>query len=125
MFSATRSYISALRASASVGRASKLEHAGMYAEAVQAAKSGLTELRRPFVNRLSPPEGAALVSLTAIIERLTYKTTESGAELADLRDSLAFLKSLGPIESSPEADLRVWIPYLEEKLLQVGGESAA
>ena len=124
MFTAARSYVSALRAGAAVGRASKLERGGMHAEAIQAARSGLSELRRPFVKRLSPPEGAALVSLTVIIERLTNGTNAGGAEIADLRDSLAFLKLLGPVEASSVDDLRSWIPYLEAKLAQAFSEPA-
>ncbi len=124
MFKTVRSYISALRASAAVGRASKLERGGMHAEAIQAARSGLCELRRPFVKRLSPPEGAALVSLTAIIERLTHGTKAAGAEMVDLQDSLAFLRLLGPVETPPEDDLRSWIPYLEAKLSQASAEHA-
>jgi hypothetical protein len=124
MFTTARSYIAALRAGAAVGRASKLERDGMLPEAIQAARSGLCELRRPFVKRLSAPEGAALVSLTAIIERLTHGTNLGGAEVADLQDSLAFLKLLGPVETKSENDLRLWMPYFEAKLAQASSEPA-
>ena len=124
MFAMARSFFIALRASASVGRVSKLERQGMDAEAMEAARAGLSNLRRPFVNRLSPPEGAVLASLTAIIERLAHKTGSAGAEPVDLQDSLLFLRALGPADVASDDDLRSWIPYLESKLSQVSGDAA-
>jgi hypothetical protein len=123
MFRTIRSFVASLRASASVGRASSLARQGRDAEAIQVARIGLSKLRMSFVNRCSPPEGAALASLTTILESLAYKTNVEGAEVADLQDSLAFLKALGPVESPPEGDLRSWIPYLEAKLSQTPCES--
>ena len=91
---------------------------------MEAARTGLLNLRRTFVNRLSPPEGAALASLTAIIERLANKTGSVGAELVDLQDSLRFLRTLGPADIASDDDLRSWIPYLESRLSEVSGEVA-
>lgn len=125
MLATMRSFFVALRAGASVGRASRLERQGMHAEAMQVARAGLVDLRKPFVNRRSPPEGAALVSLTTIIERLAHKTGSVGAEEADLQDSLAFLKLLGPVEEPSEGDLRLWIPFLEAKISQAPSDRAA
>lgn len=116
MFNRFRSFIAALRASAAVGKASKLERQGHLPEAIQAARLGLSELRNPYVNRFSAPEGAALSSLTTILERLAHQTSSPGAEMADLKDSLEFLKALNSTEPIENGDLRSWIPYLEAKL---------
>ncbi|WP_146204459.1 hypothetical protein [Massilia glaciei] len=124
MFATARSFLIALRASASVGRASKLERQGMHAQAIEVAQSGLLALRKPFVNRRSPPEGAALASLTVILEGLAHKTGSAGAELIDLRDSLIFLEALGPAGKASNDDLRSWIPYLKSRLSQESVEFA-
>jgi hypothetical protein len=84
---------------------------------MKAARAGLSLLRKPFVNRMSPPEGAALASLTTIVEGLAHKAGTNGAEVVDLQDSLAFLKRLPP--STSEDDLQAWIPYLEAQLSMV------
>lgn len=118
MFATLRSFVVALRASAAVGRASRLQIQGNHAEAMQAARAGLSLLRKPFVNRMSPPKGAALASLTTMVEGLAHKTSASGAEVVDLQDSLAFLKKLPP--STSEGDLQAWIPYLEAQLTVSG-----
>ena len=116
MLNRLRSFIAALRASAAVGKASKLERQGRLPEAMQASRLGLSELRRPYVNRFSAPEGAALSSLTTILERLAHQTSSPGADVADLKDSLAFLRALTSAEPIENGDLRSWIPYLEGKL---------
>ena len=116
MFNRLRSFLASLEAAGAVGKASRLERQGQLLEAMQTATLGLSKLRRPYVNRLSPPEGAALASLTTILERLAHQTHSSGAEDLDIRDSLTFLKALGTNEPIENGDLRAWVPYLEAKL---------
>jgi hypothetical protein len=118
-----RSFIASIRAGAAVGRASGFERKGLLAEAVMTAKDGLSGLRQPYVNRSSPPEGAALASLTIILERLSEKANADGAEVTDLEDSLSFLKRLPSHEGIQADDLRSWIPYLEAKLAKTRGHA--
>jgi hypothetical protein len=118
MFATLRSLRAGLRASASVGLASRLETDGNLDGAMRAAKAGLSGLRAPFVKRKSPSVGSALVCLTAMVEHLSQKTGARGADAVDLQDALAFLRKLGPIEVATDDDIRRWIPFFEFRLSQ-------
>ena len=115
MIRSIRSFLKALKASSALGRASKLQRQGQTEEALEVARIGLMALAAPFVYRCRPAEGAALASLTVLVEELSIEVKTKGASKTDLYDALAFLKSLD--QSSP-CELQTWIPYLEERLAE-------
>ena len=49
-----------MKASAALGRASRLHRQGKNADALLVARKGLALLNKPFVDRQSAPEGAVL-----------------------------------------------------------------
>ena len=107
-----RSYFTSLRASAMLGRASKLERRGNVEAAASVAREGLTLLRAPHVLRGHPAEGAALATLTVLVESAAHSRGVAGADPRDIRDSVEFLKRL----PDGSTELREWLPYLEERL---------
>jgi hypothetical protein len=115
---ALRSYFTGLKASALLGRASKLERSGKVEEAVSVAREALELLRAPHVMRNHPSEGALLSTLTVLVEGAAHSLGIAGADIRDIRDSVEFLKQLP--EGSGE--LREWLPYLQGR---INGASAA
>ena len=113
---AIQSYFAALKASAALGRASRLHRHGKLAEAMIAARDGLSVLGKTYVLRNRAPEGAALTTLTLLVEELALETHEPGASRNDLRDTLVFLKRLNENPSPEVADQLAWMPYLESRL---------
>lgn len=111
-----RSFLTGLRSSAALGRASRLTKIGQNSEALVEARRGLGLLSAPYVNRLNPPEGAALLSLTMLVEQLAYDARELGASRADLCDSLAFLRLIAKNPNPEVSEQLAWIPFLESKL---------
>jgi hypothetical protein len=116
MIGAILSYIAGLKASALVGKAVRLKNEGKRSQALNVARSGLNILRKPYVNRLAAAEGAALTSLTILVEQLASETMTSGAETADLRDALAFLQSLDGDECASVKEALAWVPHLKARL---------
>jgi hypothetical protein len=116
MLKILRSFLASLRSSAALGRASRLTKHGHHTEALKEARRGLGFLSAPYVNRLSPPEGSALLSLTMRVEQLAFDAKAQGASRADLTDSLAFLRLIAENPTSDVSDQLAWIPYLEAKL---------
>jgi hypothetical protein len=117
-FRAVRSYLTSLKASGMLGRASKLERREKVEDAVSVARQALELLRAPHVIRDHPAEGSVLSALTVLIEGVAHSRGLAGADPRDIRDSVEFLKQLP--EGSGE--LRDWLPYLEGRL---NGASAA
>jgi hypothetical protein len=109
-----RSLVAALRASAALGRASRKQRERKPSDALAAALEGLTILRRPYVRRSNPPEGAALVSLVALAETIAWELKVPGAKQQDVADALAHLRTLDSGHSPPE--LCSYIPFLESRL---------
>ena len=101
------------------GRASKLFKTGRVDEAVSVARAALRLLRAPHVIRDHGPEGAALCSLTILVEDVARSRDIAGAEERDVRDTVNFLKQLPPGSIDEQQS---WVPYLERKL---NGQSAA
>jgi hypothetical protein len=116
MLGAVKSLLAGFRASAELGRASRLERQRKLPEAVAAARLGLERLRQPFVKRSRPIEGSSLASLTVLVERIATLTGAEGAQVSDLRDSLSLLKSFRTAGSASYTGLQAWIPYLEARL---------
>lgn len=118
MLRALHSYFYCLKASASLGRASRLRERGRNAEALSMARCGLEKLRGRHVVRSSPPEAAALLTLTMLVEQLAFEEKAPGASPDDLRDSLAFLKTLAKHTTPEIADQLAWLPYLESRVAE-------
>jgi len=68
MITTIRSYLTGLKASSAFGEAVRLNKRGEKAAALDAARSGLLVLRKPYVNRVAAAEGAVLTSLTVLVE---------------------------------------------------------
>jgi hypothetical protein len=102
-----------MRAGAAVGRSSRSRHDGDLRAALAQARQGLDFLGKPYVRRSSPPEAAALISLTVLAEEAGAQLNEEGASAADLADAIRCLKTLRK-ERLP--DLQSSIPFLEERL---------
>ena len=109
---AARSYVTSLRASARLGRANKLERGGNIEAAASVAREGLTLLRAPHVLRMHPSEGAALTTLTMLVEAAAESRGIAGADPRDVRDSIEFLKQL----PDGSAEVREMLPFLETRL---------
>jgi len=118
MLKIVRSYFAGLKASAALGRASRLREHGRNAEALAEARRGLGLLSAPHIVRLSPPEGAALLTLTMLVEQLAFEIREPGASHDDLRDSLSFLRLMAKHPSPAVSEQLAWVPYLESRLAQ-------
>ncbi len=116
MLKILRSFLTSLRSSAALGRASRLTKLGQHAEALIEARRGLRFLSAHYVNRLSAPEGAALLSLTMLVEQLAFDAKEQGASRVDLTDSLAFLRLISENPTREVSEQLSWLPYLEAKL---------
>ena len=114
-----RSYFAGMKASAALGRASRLQRDGKSVEALSVARTGLAALSKPYVFRNCAAEGAALVTLTVLVEAIAFEAKVSGASRHDLRDSLAFLKLLSESPTHSVSDLLAWVPYLEARLAQM------
>jgi len=122
LIDSVRSVLSALRASAALGRASRRQREGKLPEALAVAREGLAILRRTYVQRSNPPEGAAQASLTALAESLAWELNVPGVAEQDLTDTLAFLKALNTGDPAPE--LCEYIPFLESRLAALRKTSA-
>ena len=118
MLSIARSYFASLKASAALGRASRLRAQGRNAEALAEARRGLSLLSALYIFRVSPPEGAALLTLTMLVEQLSFEAKEPGASHDDLRDSLAFLRLIAKHPTPNVSEQLAWVPYLESCLAQ-------
>lgn len=118
MFRSVRSLFVGFKASAAVGRASRHREQGRNAEALTEARRGLALLSAPHIARLNPPEGAALLTLTMLVEQVAFEVGETGASTDDLRDSLAFLGLMAENPTPNVAEQLAWVPYLESRLAQ-------
>jgi hypothetical protein len=118
MFTSVRSLIVSFKASAALGRASRLREKGHIGEALTEARWGLALLSAPHIARLNPPEGSALLTLTMLVEQLAFEVGELGASPDDLRDSLAFLGLMGENPTPNVAEQMAWVHYLESRLAQ-------
>lgn len=105
--------VAALRASAALGSAYRLQARGNLKGALLQAQSGLRILGKPYVHRKNPPEGSALASLAILAEDIAPQVEANGATANDLADSIWFLKQ---IKSEPLPDLCAYIPFLEARL---------
>jgi hypothetical protein len=122
MVGTLRSYLTALRVSGRFGRATKLEREGRVAEALVVGREALALLRAPHIVRSNPPEASVLVSLTMLIERLSFELRQPGAELVDLRDSVRALENLGDHGTATVRQMRDdWLPFLRSRLENAGG----
>lgn len=108
-----RSIVAALRASAALGRAYRLQRHGNLKGSLAQAHMGLSILSKPYVRRNNPPEGSALASLTFLAEDIASQVEGQGASPNDLTDSLGFLKQL---TGNPLPELCAFIPFLEARL---------
>ncbi len=118
MLKAIRSYYSAMKASAALGRASRLHRQGKNADALLVAREGLALLNKPVVDRQSAPQGAVLTTLTVLVEQLASEFQEPGAPLHDLRDALTYLSRLKENPTPEASDQLAWVPYLESRIEQ-------
>lgn len=122
LIDAARSLVAALRASAALGRASRKQREKALREALGIALDGLAILRKPYVRRGNPPEGAALVSLVALAEAVAWELKAPGAKKQDLIDALAHLNALNT--GNPPPELCSYIPFLESRLASLHHSSA-
>ena len=106
-----------LKATSRFGDAVKLRDAGQKNEAMVAGKEALAILRWPTINRAGGPEGSCLACCTVLVEELSTELHQTGADIADIKDALAFLRRL------PEDSKNGWVPYLESRAGN-GGASA-
>ena len=106
-----------LKATSRFGDAVKLRDAGRKNAAIAAGKEALAILRRPAINRVGGLAGSCLACCTVLVEELSTELHQTGAEIADIKDTLAFLRGL------PEDPKSGWIPYLESRAVN-GGASA-
>ena len=120
MFRRVRSLFVGFKASAALGRASRHREQGRNAEALAEARRGLALLSAPHIARLSPPEGAALLTLTLtmLVEQVAFEVGEPGASPDDLRDSLVFLGLMAENPTPNVSEQLAWVPYLESRLAQ-------
>ncbi len=109
MIRAIKSYIVSLKATSRFGDAVKLRDAGRKSEALVAGKEALAILRQPVINRSGGPEGSCLACCTVLVEELSTELHQTGADIADIKDTLVFLRLL------PEDRKSGWIPYLESR----------
>lgn len=103
-----------MRAAAAVGRASRLRAKGRLHEALAEAQRGLGLLSAPYLDRAGLP-GASLATLVVLAERLAEQLSVAGASADDLRDSIAFLKSLRGDPNPRLASHLAAIPWLEAR----------
>jgi hypothetical protein len=117
MIRAVWSYIVSLRATSRFGDAVKLRDAGRKTEAMVAGKEALAILRRSAINRAGGPEGSCLACCTVLVEELSTELHETGADIADIKDTLTFLRRL-PLDPQSK-----WIPYLESRAGNAGAST--
>jgi hypothetical protein len=111
-------FITQLRASAALGRATRLRGNRKPREALAEALRGLRLLHQPYIRRTE--DGGAIIStLTIFVESLASEIAAPGASPEDLRDSIAFLKSLQGDGHASLVEPVAWLPRLEAKYLQV------
>jgi hypothetical protein len=118
IFRRIRSLVVGFKASAALGRASRYREQGRIGEALTEARRGLALLSAPHIARLNPPEGAALLTLTMLVEQVAFEAGELGASPDDLRDSLAFLGLMAENPTPNVAEQLAWVPYLESRLAE-------
>jgi hypothetical protein len=116
MIRALSSIVASLRASARLGRASRLRDTGRREEALVVAHDGLRILRGRAVNRTRPLVASAISCLTIVVEDLATELHSPGAEKTDILDTLTYLKGLPKPPLNVE-DMTAWIPYLESKVI--------
>lgn len=114
LITSLRSFASGVGAGVAFSRASRREKKGRLTEALVQAHRGLDLLRRPHVIRSNAVEGAALVSLTVLAERVASQLHVPGALPRDASDALAYLKEVGSADVPPE--LCTYIAFLESRL---------
>lgn len=102
-----------MRASAAVGRGFRLRDRGDLQGALEQARIGLELLSKPYVQRNSPAEVSALISLTVLAEESAMPLHEQGASTVDLIDSINALKRLS---GEDQPDVCLWLPFLEARL---------
>ena len=107
------SFIAALRASAALGRAYRLQRQEKLAEAYAVSQKGLSVLRKSYIFRLRPTEASVLAGLNIVAEEIAMRLELPGAAENDLTDSLSFLKL---IDGTPQPEYCANIPFLENRL---------
>lgn len=117
-----RSVFAAFKASAALGRASRMQQEGHLEEALAIALDGLEVLRLAYVQRSNPPEAASLVSLTALAESIAWELKAPGATQQDLNNTLAYLKAANT--GNPPPELCAYIPFLESRLAEHKNKNA-
>ena len=122
MIRAIRSYFTSLKASRLLGHAGRLRDEGRKEEALNIARQSLTVLRSPWVVRHHPAEGSVLLCTTMLVEQVATELNQHGAEIVDLTDALAYLKSLPPGSELEIFGSEGWVPYLESRL-KINGEN--
>lgn len=109
-----------MKATSKFGRSAKLAKKGKLVEALEMAREGLRILDHEDVNRLNAPEGSLLVCLTINVEKYASDLKQPGADLKDIRDSLIFLKDVGPVKNPTyEKTREEWVPYFENRLKEL------
>lgn len=116
LISSVRSIVAAFKASGALGRASRKQREGKLSEALAVALEGLAILRKPYVQRSNPPEGANLAALTALAEKIAWKLNVPGAAQQDLKDALAYLITVNT--GNPPPELCAYIPFLKSRLAE-------
>jgi hypothetical protein len=116
MFVSIGNFFAELKASATLGRASKLARRGRKEYALELAKSGLENLRKKLASRALVAQSGTHVALTIFAERLAKELGTTGAQEIDLQDALDGLKSL-PKEKLVGA-LQASAEYLKNRLGQ-------
>jgi len=112
-----KSFYISMKASSKFGRSLKLEKKGRMVEALATAREGLKILDTMDVDRIGGPEGSVLACLTINVEKYANELKQPGADLKDIRDSLAFLKGIGSVKNPTYEKTRAdWIPYFEKRL---------
>jgi hypothetical protein len=114
-----RSYLTALRASGGLGRATKLERQGEALDALRVAREALSLLGARHVVRDNPGEAAVLVNLTMLVDHLASQLGQPGAARADLVDSVRVLERFGDNGDAKLKRMRTeWLPHLRGRLMQ-------
>ena len=116
MIASIGNFFAELKASGTLGRASKLARQGRKKDALELAKSGLENLRKKLTSRALVAQSSVHIALTIFAERLAKELGTSGAQIIDLQDALNGLKSI-PNEKLV-GDLHASAEYLEYRLSQ-------
>lgn len=106
------SFAAQMRASAAIGRASRHQSKGKLREALAEGQLGLALLRPTYIDR-TKLAGASLATLVILVEGIAERLAVVGASADDLRDSIAFLKSISDDPNPRLASSLAAIPWLE------------